>query len=447
MLFESIGFDDDEYVDLLAKLISHTNKLQNNPDAGLIPQEKLIAEEVINYLGSWPGLSVVIHDYSNDKSRPNLILRYKHPQINTKNTISFMGSHMDVVPADPKEWTRDPFCLGKEILTHDLKLHGRGTTDCLGHVALITMMIKKLAQNQIKLDREISAVFIADEEHGGGNVGVFRLHKDALLDDFKNGPIYWVDTATDDGLFGPRVGTAGIGRWSVSIIGKSGHSGYPQHCINPISIGIDLMNYINARFENDFQNQSAQEYAKAHLFPTSSNCKCTAFNSLSPSKNTIPAQCVLGGDVRFTPDFDASIIKLKLPAYVREFKNLLGEQNPQKIRADGGKYFTFDEHKRPISPIIEFSWDNEEFSKPFAADMNSEAYKNILVAMREIRDRVQPFSALGSLPLIYELSEAGFKLVPIGFGRQKVYHAPNEYCLLSEMRDGYKVMLRVIELF
>lgn len=447
MLFESVGFNDDEYVDLLEKLISHTKKLQNNPEAQLIPEEKLIAEEVKNYLGAWPGLSVVAHDYSSDKTRPNLIIRYKHPQINTKNTISFMGSHMDVVPADPKEWTRDPFYLGKEILDNDLKLHGRGTTDCLGHIALISVMIKKLAQKQIKLDQEIVAVFIADEEHGGGNVGVFRLHKDGLLDDFKNGPIYWVDTATDDGLFGPRVGTAGIGRWRVTITGKSGHSGYPHHCINPISIGVDLMNYINKRFVSDFQTQSAQEYARAHLYPTSSNCKCTEFNSISPSKNTIPTQCVLGGDVRFTPDFDASIIKSKLPTYVNEFKNLLSEQNPENTRADGGKYYTFDEHMRQIYAAIEFAWDNEEFSKPFAADMNSEAFKNILKAMSEIRDRVQPFSALGSLPLIYELSKAGFNLVPIGFGRQKAYHAPNEYCLLSEMRDGYKVMVRVIELF
>jgi len=62
------------------------------------------------------------------------------------------GSHMDVVPANPEEWTKgtfpdfvrristltcpnvDPFKLTIE----GDKLYGRGTTDCLGHVALLT---------------------------------------------------------------------------------------------------------------------------------------------------------------------------------------------------------------------------------------------------------------------------------------------------------------------
>lgn len=446
-LFQQVGFDDNEYLDLLEKLMSHVKRVQNNPEAGLIPEEGLIAQEVVQYLGSHPGLLVKLHSYDSAGKRPNLIIRYKHPEVISEGrTIAFMGSHMDVVPADPNEWQHDPFHLTKEPLHNDIKLHGRGTTDCLGHVALLTVLIKRLAKLEIKLPFEVAAVFIADEEVGTAQVGVFKLHEHGLLEDFKNGPIYWVDTATDDGLFGPRVGTAGIGRWSITVTGKSGHSGYPHLCINPITIANALMTYMDERFEKDFQSDSKKIYAKTHLYPECSSCKRTQIHSISPAKNTIPSQCILGGDVRFTPDFDAEFVKRALPEYIRDFNSGLQNKKITLSSASGGSFYTHDEQKQKISAEIVFQWDSDEFNMPFAADMNSIAYKNILQAMKEVRDRVQPFSALGSLPLIYELSQAGYKLVPIGFGRQKAYHAPNEYCLLSEMRDGFKVIVRAIEL-
>ena len=41
------------------------------------------------------------------------------------------------------------------------KLYGRGTTDCLGHVALITELFIQLAEKKPQLKRSVWAVFIA----------------------------------------------------------------------------------------------------------------------------------------------------------------------------------------------------------------------------------------------------------------------------------------------
>jgi acetylornithine deacetylase len=343
MLFERIGFDDQEYIALLDKLIRHSKQVQNNPEAGLVPKESLIADEIKTYLGELPGLSITSYAYDKNNTRSNLIIRYKNSSQITNKQILFMGSHLDVVPADPKEWlSREPFKLIVEHTADDILLHGRGTTDCLGHVALLSMMIKKLAQKEVRLAHEIILVFIADEEVGSANVGVFRLYEDGLLDEFKQAPIYWVDTATDDGLFGPRVGTGGVGRWSVTITGKSGHSGYPQHCINPISVAVELINYINERFKLDFQNEEAQAYAKAHLYPSCSTCKCTGIISRSPGKNIIPGDCSFGGDVRFTPDFDAKRIKQALPGYVDAFNKKIIADDLRGPGVDGGAFMTLD---------------------------------------------------------------------------------------------------------
>ena len=67
------------------------------------------------------------------QGRSNLIIKYPGT---TDEVCSFVGSHLDVVPADPNGWERDPFQLTVEGRT----LYGRGTTDCLGHGPLLSIM-------------------------------------------------------------------------------------------------------------------------------------------------------------------------------------------------------------------------------------------------------------------------------------------------------------------
>ena len=69
-------------------------------------------------------------------------------------------SHLDVVMADPSRWDRNPF----ELTIEGDKLYGRGTTDCLGHVALLTCFFARLAQLRPALDVTVNCVLIASEE-------------------------------------------------------------------------------------------------------------------------------------------------------------------------------------------------------------------------------------------------------------------------------------------
>jgi hypothetical protein len=86
--------------------------------------------------------------------RSNVIIHY--PGTSDK-IVSFVGSHMDTVPADPEQWSRDPFQLERD----GDKIYGRGVTDCLGHVALLACVFKKLAQLRPTLERGVVAVLIA----------------------------------------------------------------------------------------------------------------------------------------------------------------------------------------------------------------------------------------------------------------------------------------------
>lgn len=114
------------------------DKVQNAPSLGLVPQENVVSDFVLAELEPYTtkhGGFVSVERVEFIPNRGNVIIKYLHPDFaDSQKTLAFVGSHLDVVPANPEGWARDPFTLSVE----GDKLYGRGTTDCLGHVALMT---------------------------------------------------------------------------------------------------------------------------------------------------------------------------------------------------------------------------------------------------------------------------------------------------------------------
>lgn len=80
----------------------------------------------------------------------------------------------------------DPFSLS---IDGD-KLRGRGTTDCLGHVALVAEIMRRLGEKKPELKTTVVAVFIASEENSSiPGVGIDALVKNGLLNKLKHGPL------------------------------------------------------------------------------------------------------------------------------------------------------------------------------------------------------------------------------------------------------------------
>ena len=108
---------------------------------------------------------------------------------------------MDVVPANPEGWDRNPF----ELVREGDKLYGRGTTDCLGHVALLSCLFAELAKKKVSLKNTLSIIFIASEEASGPGLGIDGLMNAGKLEAIKNGPVLWIDCSDSQ----PCMGTAG----------------------------------------------------------------------------------------------------------------------------------------------------------------------------------------------------------------------------------------------
>ena len=171
------------------------------------------------------------------EGRGNLIITYPGK---TDKTVGFVGSHLDVVPADPETWDFNPF----ELTVDGDKLLGRGTTDCLGHIALVTEFFLQLAQAKPDLDVTVCAVFIASEEAASvpKDAGVEGLVEHGRIAHLKNGPIIWVDCADSQ----PCIGTAGAMQWHLEVTGKLFHSGLPHKGINSLELGMEVQDHIGS---------------------------------------------------------------------------------------------------------------------------------------------------------------------------------------------------------
>jgi acetylornithine deacetylase/succinyl-diaminopimelate desuccinylase-like protein len=141
----------DEVVELCSELIRFDT---SNPTSS----ERAAAEWVTGKLDevgiasrlyeSEPGrASVVTRIEGTDQSRPALLLH----------------GHLDVVPADPGEWSVHPFS-GQE---RDGFLWGRGAIDMKDMDAMLLAMVRQWARTGERPPRDVVVAFVADEEAGG----------------------------------------------------------------------------------------------------------------------------------------------------------------------------------------------------------------------------------------------------------------------------------------
>jgi acetylornithine deacetylase/succinyl-diaminopimelate desuccinylase-like protein len=99
-------------------------------------------------LESEPGrANVVTRIDGADRSRPGLLIH----------------GHLDVVPAEPSEWSVHPF--SGEV--KDGYVWGRGAVDMKDMDAMTLALIREWMQTGQKPPRDIVLAFVADEEHGG----------------------------------------------------------------------------------------------------------------------------------------------------------------------------------------------------------------------------------------------------------------------------------------
>jgi acetylornithine deacetylase/succinyl-diaminopimelate desuccinylase-like protein len=110
----------------------------------------------------------------------NLVARYRGRETEQKPLL--LLAHLDVVEADPADWTVDPF----EFLERDGFYYGRGSTDDKDEAAIHIANFVRLKQEGFVPDRDIIVALTADEEGGehNGVVWLLRNHRELIDAEF-----------------------------------------------------------------------------------------------------------------------------------------------------------------------------------------------------------------------------------------------------------------------
>jgi acetylornithine deacetylase/succinyl-diaminopimelate desuccinylase-like protein len=216
-LFKEI---QEEVTNLLGDLIriNTTNPPGNETEAAKYLAKNMEKEAFkCELFESAPGRGSVITRLKGSGEEPNLLLL----------------SHLDVVAANPKEWSVDPFAgVVKEGF-----VWGRGALDMKSMTAMEVMVMKLLKKNNVKLKGDVILAATADEEKGGeeGAGWLVHNHPEKVRADYvinEGGGLAIPVNGKD--IFTIQTAEKGILWFKVKAKGSPGHGSIPGAADNAI---------------------------------------------------------------------------------------------------------------------------------------------------------------------------------------------------------------------
>ncbi|MFL6415971.1 MAG: M20/M25/M40 family metallo-hydrolase [Bryobacteraceae bacterium] len=164
-----------------------------------------------------------------DPKRLNFIARLKG---NGKSRPLLLMAHSDVVPADPSQWTVEPFAARVK----DGVVFGRGAEDIKSLLAAELAVVTDLRRKKLALDRDVILLAEADEESGSTGITWLiqnaweKIDSEFALNEFG----FWQDEASGERLFQVQTSEKIPTRVILTAHGTAGHGSLPR-ADNPIS--------------------------------------------------------------------------------------------------------------------------------------------------------------------------------------------------------------------
>src|SRR3712207_4389941 len=147
----------DEVAELLSDLIRIDTT--NTGDTATGKGERAAAEWVAGKIDE-VGIDSVIHE--SEPGRASVVARIEGSD--PSRPALLVHGHLDVVPADPAEWTVHPFSGERR----DGFVWGRGAVDMKDMDAMVLALVREWARTGRRPPRDVVLAFVADEEAGGG---------------------------------------------------------------------------------------------------------------------------------------------------------------------------------------------------------------------------------------------------------------------------------------
>ncbi len=352
--------------------------------------------------------------------------------------------HYDVQPVDPLAlWDHPPFePVIKETALHpDGAIFARGACDNKGQFMMHLQAIKAL-KNTTGLPCNVKLIIEGEEEIGSPNLeNVIKTHRETLQAD----AILVSDTAML-GLDTPSltVGLRGLVYLEIRLQGPNRdlHSGvYGGAVENPIHVLCRIIANLkdeNNRitipgFYDDVRTLSEEERKLIQSIPFDEEAykRAIGVQVLATEKGFSPIECtgirpsmdvngIWGG---YTGEGAKTVLPSKAAAKL-SFR-LVPHQDPDKIQA-----LVIDYLKKQMPKTVRYEIISYHGGKPFLTDMNSNAYKAAVEAMKETLGKPPiPTYEGGSIPILSTLQTyLNAPVVLMGFGLDSdAIHSPNEH--------------------
>ncbi|MBL6597013.1 MAG: M20/M25/M40 family metallo-hydrolase, partial [Candidatus Puniceispirillum sp.] len=257
--------------------------------------------DIVGYIKTYlEGYGVRVHlDPHHDGKRFNLFASIG-PEIDGGILLS---GHLDVVPANPASWSRDPFVLHKQ----DGRLYGRGAVDMKGFLALALAKVPDFQAAANDLAIPVHYAFTFDEEVG--SFGAAQMP--ALLNQLGVRPAIAV-IGEPTGMK-PFIGHKGGLEMIAELRGTAGHASDPRGTVNTLYYAARLISHLEEK----------ANYLVAH--PRHDTPFSPPYTTISvgrieggEARNIIADRCRFLWEIRPLPEDDPYEILTEIQRYVDE---------------------------------------------------------------------------------------------------------------------------------
>lgn len=213
----------------------------------------------------------------------------------TEAPVFGFAGHTDVVPVgNVADWSLPPF--GAEEL--DGLMWGRGATDMKSGVAAFVSAAIEMVQNTPP-DGSIALLITGDEE-GAAQDGTTAI-LDWMAEQGETLDVCVVGEPTSLSNLGDviKIGRRGSMTGTVTVMGKQGHTAYPDRAVNPIPVLARIC---------DKLDDTPLDMGSTHF--QASTLALTTFDVGNPANNVVPATAKAMFNIRFNDLHSSDSIKI-----------------------------------------------------------------------------------------------------------------------------------------
>lgn len=312
-----------------------------------------------------------------------------------------LSGHTDVVPVAGQEWHSDPFRLTEQ----DIRLHGRGTADMKGFIALVLALVPEALSRRLAVPLHLA--FTHDEE-----IGCFGAP--ALIRELPEGAARPVMAIIGEPTSMQVANQQkGCSFFRTRVTGREGHSSAPDQGVSAISAAAEIIAEIG-RLHAEGRGRARPDSG----FDPPHTTLSVGTIAGGTAVNIIARDCSFEWDMRNLPDEDAAALKARLDRFI------MADLLPRM---------------RAVYPQAAIDTETVIAVPPLVAESGSPAE---VLARRLTGANTATTVSFATEAGLYQ--QAGIPAIVCGPGSIAVAHKPDEFITRAELAAGQAFLDRLL---